>query len=203
MSAYLNYFLKTGKVLQPRVVHPCSPSRNLILFFDIVHIIKSIRNNWLNLKDFEKTFIYPDFESCTDEIIPSTTQLRVSIPVANIILNPSELTKSIYPPICFASFDDLRTLYKADKFSIIKRAQKLTSKACWPSHLERQNVNLALKIFHESTTAGLSSFYNDNTTYENHTAKFINLINKIWSIFNVNWVGKDIRFKNPNFAPLH
>ena len=200
-------FSYNTKILQARVVHPCNPTRNLILFFDIVHIMKSIRNNWLNLKDFEKTFIYPDFETCTDDIplpvILPFTQLKVSIPVANILLDPRELTKSKYPPICFAAFDDLRTLFKADKFSIIKRAPKLTSKACWPSHLERQNVNLALKIFHESTAAGLSSFYNENTTNENrHIVKFILLINKIWNIFNVNWVGKDIRFNNPNFAPL-
>ena len=96
--------------------------------------MKPIRNNWLNLKDFEKTFIYPDFGTCTAEmpqpvIIPST-QLKVSISVANMVLNPWELTKSKYPPICFAAFDDLRILYKADKFSIIKRAPKLTSKSC-------------------------------------------------------------------------
>ena len=71
--------------------------------------MKSIRNNWLNLKDFEKTFIYPDFGTCTAEmpqpvIIPST-QLKVSISVANMVLNPWELTKSKYPPICFAAFD--------------------------------------------------------------------------------------------------
>ena len=87
---------------------------------------------------------------------------------------------------------------------IINRAPKLASKTCWPSHLERQNVNLALKILYKSTAAGLSSFYNENTTNENrHTVKFIPLINKIWNIFNVNWIGKDIRFNNPNFAPLH
>ena len=63
----------------------------------------------------EKTYIYPDFETCTDEItqpvITPSTQLEVYIPVANIILNPRKLTKSKYPSICFAAFDDLRTLY--------------------------------------------------------------------------------------------
>ena len=113
------------------------------------------------------------------------------------------MTKSKFPPIRCAAFHDLRTLYKADKYSIIKRAPKLTSKACWPSHLERQNVGLALKIFHESTAAGLSSFYKENTNDYRHTVNFILLITKIWNIFNVNWVGKDIRFNNPNFAPLH
>ena len=69
---YYNYQLNVGlfkffshdsKILQPRVVHPYSPTRTLILFFDIVHIMKSIRNNWLNLKDSEKMFIYLDFET--------------------------------------------------------------------------------------------------------------------------------------------
>lgn len=31
------------------------------LTFDSVHIIKTIRNNWLNQKDTEKTFLYPSF----------------------------------------------------------------------------------------------------------------------------------------------
>ena len=32
--------------LQPIVTHPCHNERCPILFFDIVHIIKLIRNNW-------------------------------------------------------------------------------------------------------------------------------------------------------------
>ena len=119
-------------------------------------------------------------------------------------MNPSQLTGTTYPTICYAAFDDLRTLFKADKFYIIKRAPKLTSKACWPSQLERQNVNLALRIFHESTAAGLSSFINHaNIGKPLQTVDFLNFINHIWSIFNVNWVGKDIRFNNPYLAPLH
>ena len=79
----------------------------------------------------------------------------------------------------------------------------MTSKACWPSHLERQNVKLALKVFNGSTAAGLSSFNHEyKTGGVNQTVEFLNLINTIWDIFNVNWVGKDIRFNNPNLAPL-
>ena len=44
--------------LEQKVEHPCDPQRSLILFFDIVHIIKCIRNNWLNLKDNENTLIF-------------------------------------------------------------------------------------------------------------------------------------------------
>ena len=50
--------------LRPNVQHPCNPQRNLILFFDIVHIISSIRNNWVNLKNFDNTFIFPRFDDC-------------------------------------------------------------------------------------------------------------------------------------------
>ena len=33
----------------------------LFLTYDTVHIFKNLRNNWINEKDFEKTFFYPDF----------------------------------------------------------------------------------------------------------------------------------------------
>ena len=148
------------KSLLPEVIHPCDPNRNLILFFDIVHILKSIRNNWLNLKDYEKVFIFPKFNDCiildqTSTEDESQGHLRVSINTSGLNIDTVSFARSLYPTICYSVFDDIRTLYKSDRCNIFKRAPKLTSKACWPSSLERQNVNLALKIFHESTTAGL------------------------------------------------
>ena len=53
------FFSHDTKILQPRVVHPCNPTRTLIFFFDIVHIMKSIRNNWLNLKTQRKLLFIP------------------------------------------------------------------------------------------------------------------------------------------------
>ena len=46
--------------LLPVVPHPTCPERKLFILFDFVHIIKSIRNNWLNLKDYDLTFKYPE-----------------------------------------------------------------------------------------------------------------------------------------------
>ena len=37
-------------------------NRSLFLLLDFVHILKSIRNNWLNQIDYNKTFTYPEFE---------------------------------------------------------------------------------------------------------------------------------------------
>ena len=54
-----------------------------------------------------------------------------------------------------ASFEDVRLLYRSEQNSIIKLVPRLTAKSCWPSILELQNVNLALRVFGASTAAGL------------------------------------------------
>ena len=46
----------SDKTLSPSVPHPCDSNRTLFLLFDFVHTLKSIRNNWLNLKDSIKRF---------------------------------------------------------------------------------------------------------------------------------------------------
>ena len=35
------------------------------------------------------------------------------------------------------------------------------------------------------------------------TIEFLELINQVWKLFNVNWVGKDIRFKDEYSAPIY
>ena len=49
----------------------------MFLLFDFVHILKSIRNNWLNLKDFNKTFQYPQFDDFTTTNIASFEDVRL------------------------------------------------------------------------------------------------------------------------------
>ena len=112
------------KTLDCAVPHPCDSNRLLFLMFDFVHILKSIRNNWLNLKYFNKTFRYPQFDN---------------MDMINI-----------------ASFEEIRQLYRSQQNKIIKLAQRLTSKSCWSSTLERQNVGIAQRIFDESTSAALA-----------------------------------------------
>jgi len=43
--------------IQPSTVHPCDPSRKLFFLFDSVHLMKCVRNNWLNQKDPNQTHI--------------------------------------------------------------------------------------------------------------------------------------------------
>ena len=65
------------KTLNPSVPHLCDLNRTLFLLFDFVHILKSIRNNWLNLKDFNKTFQYPQFDYFTTTNIASFQDVRL------------------------------------------------------------------------------------------------------------------------------
>lgn len=49
------------KTLQPYITHPFDKNRLLFFVFDTVHILKSIRNNWLN----KKLIAFPDFDDHT------------------------------------------------------------------------------------------------------------------------------------------
>ena len=170
-----------------------------------MHIIKSVRNNWLNLKDYEEVFIFPEFTECKPhdhtyaENIPPNN-LRVSINTTELGIDTSSFSNSMYPTICYSVFEDIRTLFNSDKCNLLKRPPKLTSKACWPS---RQNVKLALRVFNESTSAGLLSYdLEKNIVDKTQTVEFLKLINDVWKMFNVNWVWKNIRFNDEMSAPL-
>ena len=84
-----------------------------------------------------------------------------------------------------AKFNDIRLLYKYEEHSTVKQAHKLNSKACWPTTFERQNVNIALRVFNESTCAALKVQNDSRSRFENDTPYFVDIVNKIWKIFNV------------------
>lgn len=46
-----------GDVLQPSIVHPLDSTQRLFFLFDPVHLLKSIRNNWIN--QIDQTFHFP------------------------------------------------------------------------------------------------------------------------------------------------
>ena len=105
LNVRLYKLFSADNTLVPKVTHPCNPERSRILFFDIVHIIKCIRNNWLNLKDYERTFIFPKFEECLLEggkcinSIQSNKTLFISVSTANISTRHFT-SKSLYPELC-------------------------------------------------------------------------------------------------------
>ena len=145
-------FSPTGK-LETRVTHPCGIDRSLFLALDFVHILKSIRNNWLNQQSDGKLFSYPDLDCIS-------------------------IDRSINPlKICHASFRDVRMLYNSERDSLAKLAPRLTLKSCCPSSLERQNVKLVLKVVHESTIAALA-IQNEQRSpaFKSHTSEFVQIL---------------------------
>ena len=93
-------FSPTGK-LETRVPHPCDTHRGIFLTFDFVHILKTVRNNWLNQQTDWKLFSYPDFDCIF--IDRSTNPLKV----------------------CHASFRDIRILFNSERDSLAKLAPLL------------------------------------------------------------------------------
>ncbi|XP_037518749.2 uncharacterized protein LOC119395817 [Rhipicephalus sanguineus] len=108
--------------------HPADSSRPLFFVVDPVHILKCIRNNWLNQRNIGKCMYFPEPKS-----------------------NEAE------PKILTASFKVLCELHEAEKHELLKLAPTLTLKALNPSNMERQDVKLALKVFNSSTVAALST----------------------------------------------
>ena len=55
--------LCNDSVIHPYIVNPCDDQKKCFLLFDTVHLLKNLRNNWLNEKD--STFIYPSMSDST------------------------------------------------------------------------------------------------------------------------------------------
>ena len=136
-----------------------------------VDIVKCIRNNWINQKDTNTTFIFPSIDNYFSETFPYH--------------------------LSNASFQDLRNIYKSEQYSTAKIAHKLTSKVVWPSVLERQSVPLALAVWDQSTSNAVL-LYNERNNISNQTYQFISLINRFWKMCNIHSPGKDIRLRDPD-----
>ena len=168
-----------SRQLETSVPHPSDNTRKLFVIFDFVHILKSIRNNWLNQKDIRKTFHFPIFQNI-------------------------KLDYCVYPvQVNSASFSDVRLLYASEKESLAKLAPNLTIKACFPSAIERQNVKLVLKVFNELTLAVLKLQNQlSNQEYRNNTHDFVEILLQLWKLFNINSPLKGKRMNDNMSRPL-
>ena len=70
LNVNLFKLLGNSKELLSYVPHPTNNQRPLYLLFDFVHILKTIRNNWLNQKDYNCTFTFPCFQDICNSIYP-------------------------------------------------------------------------------------------------------------------------------------
>ena len=158
--------------------HPSDQCRPLFFILDTVHLLKCIRNNWLNQKTSGKCIVYPNFDFCG----MSTT-------------NTSESA--------YACFESLRHLYSLEAEKHLKFGYKLSIKALHPSNLERQNVRLVLQIFNEFVAQALLQLGNahDILHYQD-TSAFISLILSWWEVVNAKTPRKGYRLNNKYQQPL-
>ena len=91
----------------------------------------------------------------------------------------------------------MRLLYNSEKQSLAKLAPNLTIKACFPSIIERQNVKIVLKVINELSIAALK-LQNELRQPEirNNTQEFVDILLKIWKIFNINTLFKGQRLND-------
>ena len=106
-------------------------SQKFYLFYDSVHLIKNVRNNLLS----KKWLVFPQFSffEFNDDVI----------------VNPGEISWKL-----------LHDVHEKDQKldANLRKAPKLTNKVLHPGKY-KQNVQLALDIFHETTVAAISSYF--------------------------------------------
>ena len=66
------------------MINPVNKVDKIYFLFDSVHLLKSVRNNWINLKNTQNTFTFPDIEDNTVILHASFDHLKV---VYNIEVN--------------------------------------------------------------------------------------------------------------------
>lgn len=154
-----------GGSLKPSILNPFSQTI-LFLLFDTVHLLKSIRNNWLNQTDVEQTVVFPGMKDM------------------------SNFDANDLPNICRASVKRLKDLYNSEKHKPIKMAPLLSKKVLCPTKLERQNVLYAVRLFDEKNIATLKSLGSSL-----QTKHFLEIILTFWKVVNVKHAlkGKHLR----------
>ena len=157
--------------------NPAERKRPLFYLYDAVHLLKCIRNNWINQKDAQKTMRFPEFS----------------------------LDGKYYenPEIAYAPFSTLKNLYTLEADNLLKHSYKLTFKAISPSNLERQNVKYVLQIFNDYVIQSLLTVGKKNCLpFFSSVAGYIKLFYIWWTIMNVQAPFKGFQTKNTYATPL-
>ena len=104
--------------------------------------------------------------------------------------------------VVHAQFKHLQQLYKMEMGQDIKMAYRLTDRVIYPTSVERVNVQLAVAATHESTVAALR-FYSQKEEHRDfgHTADFLEMLRKWFSIVNVKTAYTHVRLHDSIRAP--
>ncbi|XP_049805645.1 uncharacterized protein LOC126248581 [Schistocerca nitens] len=156
--------------------HPSDPNRPLFFLIDAVHIVKCIRNVWLNQKNDGKDMFYPQFP-----VRKEVEENKFSV----------------------ASFKTLKQIYDIDSSSLVKYCHTLSLKSLCPTSLEKQSMKLVLQIFNRHVSEGLEVASDKfDLRHAPSTAEYIRIITKWFDVMNVKSVFKGKHKQNPYMDPL-
>lgn len=80
------------------ILNPKFPQYRIFFIFDTVHILKSIRNNWLNQKDSARTFVYP-------QPVPTYSGKSSEVANSSSLMPPNSVSLSCLSTTNYPNFD--------------------------------------------------------------------------------------------------
>lgn len=104
--------------------------------------------------------------------------------------------------LCKASFAHLKQLYDSERSATVKMAPGLTYTALHPNRIQRQSVNLAVKVFDEKNVAALQQFGKSLSCDFSGTGNFILTIAQLWKIWNVKHLYQGQRLNDEFCEPI-
>ena len=134
------------------ILHPSNTAK-IYLFYDAVHLLKNIRNNLLA----QRLFRFPEF--------------KFNDFVDNIHVSAGTLSWKI--------FHDIHERDQSSINTYLRKAPRISCKTLHPGD-NKQNIQYALNIFHEKTSAANTSYFPANKS----APAFLNLIYMWWTIMN-------------------
>ncbi|KAH7937647.1 hypothetical protein HPB49_014092 [Dermacentor silvarum] len=150
--------------------HPSDPARSLFFVIGSVHILKCIRNNWINHKNDKVCIYFPEIQ--TDAPRQSACKQR------HLRQSGTFTAKSVTKEL--------------------KNGYGLSRKALYPSNIERQNLKLALQIISDFLPEALRALgAKHNLLSFEATATFIEIILKWGKIVNVKTPWKEKNADRP------
>jgi hypothetical protein len=102
---------------------------------------------------------------------------------------------------CSPRFEHVKQLYQKELGKPVKIAHKLTEKVLAPKPIERCNVMLSERFFHESTINGLHHYSAEHPEWK-ETAEFLQIIRTWWNIVNVRSISIGYRKREPMKKPI-
>ena len=87
-------------VLKPYIINPVNKEDTIYILFDTVHLLKCVRNNWINLRNNQKTFDFPDMTDKNTILAASFSHFEVmyNMEQTSLVKQATRLNyKSLHP----------------------------------------------------------------------------------------------------------